>query len=243
MFDWPDNRGNCSGNTTSAKVARTIYTNPEIHERITELLPLEYQSDFRKMIENDRILLGIMSSSRKVKIEKIRELSRDQLTIIERFGEKGFEIKIPPTVHELYAHLEEKIRANNGYGLKQYSEENLEALHKICRKYREELARKTSNEDNLRDVLRRLNFRSDPIIRAFEEKQKKCGFCYEVGHYKTTCDLRKSDKLAEYFVQDDHASEAGDENIEEGDEDYDSEEPDDDDGYEVYNEYLEDDTD
>ena len=67
--------------------------------------------------------------------------------------------------------------------------------------------------------------------------------CYEVGHYKTTCDLRKSDKLAEYFVQDDHASEAGDENIEEGDEDYDSEEPDDDDGYEVYNEYLEDDTD
>ena len=32
MFDWPDNRGNCSGNTTSAKVARTIYTN---HQKST----------------------------------------------------------------------------------------------------------------------------------------------------------------------------------------------------------------
>ena len=50
---------------------------------------------------------------------------------------------------------------NEGYGLKNFSEEALEASNKYIRRFRENLARKTSYQDNIRDVIVRLGEFSD----------------------------------------------------------------------------------
>ena len=42
---------------------------------------------------------------------------------------------------------------NNGVGLEQLSEKGLEASNKLIRSYREQLSRKFSFEDNIRDIL------------------------------------------------------------------------------------------
>ncbi|KAI6646080.1 hypothetical protein LOD99_9528 [Oopsacas minuta] len=53
---------------------------------------------------------------------------------------------------------------NNGKGLQNLSEECLESCNKFVRRYRENLARKTSFTDNVRDILVRLLCCSDPIL-------------------------------------------------------------------------------
>ena len=63
------------------------------------------------------------------------------------------------------------------------------AMHKLAKRYRETLARTTSNEDNMRDVLRRLNFRSDPVVIFYGEKYYRCGICNEIGYNKRICEL------------------------------------------------------
>ncbi len=52
---------------------------------------------------------------------------------------------ITPSLHKLLPHSAELIeKYNNGFGLKCFSEEGLEALNKYVRKFREHLARKFS---------------------------------------------------------------------------------------------------
>lgn len=74
---------------------------------------------------------------------------------------------------------------NKGYGLKEFSEENLESMHKTLRHIREKLARKTSKKDNLRDTLRRINLASDPILSSYNsDGMYSCSLCKEKGHTK-----------------------------------------------------------
>ena len=75
---------------------------------------------------------------------------------------------MPHTVHETYQHTTQKIEANEGHGLGKYSE--LETMHKLTKHFREHFTRKGSHETIYRDLLRRLTFRSDPIISSFDEK-------------------------------------------------------------------------
>lgn len=157
---------------------------------------------FREMIENDRIILGLMSSSKKIHVSKFKELCRRQFVLLDEIGSEGVEIVLPPNVHQTYNHVPQRIKDNNSEGLKKYSEENLEAMHKLAKRYRETLARKTTNEDNMKDVLRRLNFRSDPVISTFDEKTSRCSRCGEIGHIKRRCEIQPTGleaKMATYI--------------------------------------------
>merc|ERR1712013_793816 len=73
-------------------------------------------------------------------------------------------ISVPPTLHKLLAHSWELIEMNDGRGLKCFDESGLEANNKILRSIRLKLARKTSQTDNLDDVINRLWLGSDPKI-------------------------------------------------------------------------------
>ena len=88
--------------------------------------------------------------------------------LVDKFGEQGYDILMPHTVHETYQHTTQKIEANEGHGLGKYSEH--ETMHKLTKHFREHFTRKGSHETIYRDLFRRLTFRSDPIISSFDEK-------------------------------------------------------------------------
>ena len=74
-------------------------------------------------------------------------------------------VSITPSLHKLLAHSTELVdKYNNGYGLKLYSEECIEALNKHIRQYRDKLSRKTSFNDNVTDIFARLITQSDTIL-------------------------------------------------------------------------------
>ena len=78
-----------------------------------------------------------------------------------------------PTVHALLCHSNELIEGNEGFGLQDYSESGLEANNKFMRFYRQFLARKTNQMDNLTDVFTRMWLKSDPFIKKGETAWKK----------------------------------------------------------------------
>ena len=91
-------------------------------------------------------------------------------------------VNVTPTLHKLLANCAELIRdCNNGRGLKEFSEEGLEACNKLIRRIREHLARKTCFSHNTKDVFIRLLTQSDPVLQSFR-KHLKCGDCGEYGH-------------------------------------------------------------
>lgn len=159
-------------------------------------------------MENNRVILGVMSSGQRVDVKKLANFCEKQQELILKTGFPGHKVLFPPTVHELYAHLPSMIAENKGYGLKQFSEENLESAHKSLRHIREKLARKTSKRDNLRDSLRRINLPSDPILSSYNSRcMYSCSLCQEKGHTKVTCDLAVSKddidtKVQEFFIAD-----------------------------------------
>ena len=181
-----------SGGTTTTKGGcQKVYTNENLRDRYVNCFRNEtLKPVFKELVENDRIILGCMSSSKKIKVQMLKELCKRQYELVDKFRHMGYEIMMTPSVHELYQHLPQKIENNNGEGLKKFSEEGLEASHKLTKKYREYLARKSSTKVNTRDVLRRLTFRSDPCISSFEEKTNRCGLCSEIGHNRVTCEIK-----------------------------------------------------
>ena len=75
---------------------------------------------------------------------------------------------------------------NGDLSLGFFSEEGLEALHKLLRRYRETRARKTDLLANITDVFTVLFVRSDPRIRAMRRKIV-CSVCQELGHTIRSC--------------------------------------------------------
>ena len=65
---------------------------------------------------------------------------------------------------------------NGGFGFKKLSEEPLESNHKYVRQFRENLARKTNQIENLTDVSTRLWVKSDPIVRSMK-REIYCTLC------------------------------------------------------------------
>ena len=75
--------------------------------------------------------------------------------------------------------------------MKYFSEEGLEACHKYIRRYREQLARKTSFEDNIKDVYTRLLAQSD----VFSLSQRKL-----IGTKRIKNLLNKLPSMSNYTV-------------------------------------------
>ena len=78
---------------------------------------------------------------------------------------------------------------NDNEGLKSMDESGLEGNNKILRKIRTKLSRKTSQEENLIDCLRRLWVSSDPVIvnELWESTKPYCKKCELKGHSTRYC--------------------------------------------------------
>ena len=97
-------------------------------------------------------------------------------------------ISVPPSLHKLLAHSWELIEMNDDRGLKCFDESGLEANNKVLRSIRLKLSRKTSQSDNLEDVINRLWLGSDPKVNNIRiQAQPYCKHCAEYGHSTRYC--------------------------------------------------------
>ena len=108
------------------------------------------------------VILRLVNSNEKINKLKLEDLCKETYEFIL--------IKFPwvsktPSLHKLLAHSFQIIHSyNNGIDLRNISEECLEACNKYVRRFRENLSRKNSFTDNIRDIQTRLICWSDPIL-------------------------------------------------------------------------------
>ena len=72
----------------------------------------------------------------------------------------------------ILGHSADIIEANDCKGLAQLSEKRLECIHKLMRRFKERLSRKTKLADCVTDIFARLFLQSSPVIRAQKPKKQ-----------------------------------------------------------------------
>ena len=172
-IDHPDPVG-AGGNSNNGNTVRRIFWNRDNRDLLAECAPDEDQELLKSIFRYLAIILRLASSDHKINVDKLDIMCKDTATMILN-GFNG-EIMIPNTLHVLLAHVCALIDANGGYGLKMLSEEPLESNNKYIRQFRENLARKTNQIENLTDVSTRLWIKSDPVVCSLK-RELYCKLC------------------------------------------------------------------
>ena len=183
-IDMPSSDG---GTTSTGNVARSCFLNKKnfIHWVCT-MIPEELKEPIRTLQTNLSVLLRIFNFSHAIDTDKLDTLCKEtyELILVDFLW-----ANVTPSLHRLLAHSPELIRdCNNAFGLKDFSEEAVEACNKLIKKYREPLSRKFYFTSNARDIFVRLLCQSDPILANFRQHMR-CKISGEFGH---TCRLRCS---------------------------------------------------
>ena len=160
-IDYPNIHG---GTSSTGNIARLCFIRHDDSQKdfiywVLTLIDQKYKYEVEIIHRNLAIILRIMNSNERIDTIKLEVFCKDAYElIINSFPW----VSITLTIHKLLAHIVELIRDHNeGYGLKNFSDEALEASNKYLRRFRENLARKTSYQDNIRDVIVRLGEFSD----------------------------------------------------------------------------------
>ena len=179
IIDRPDSVG-AGGTTTTGNIARKCIFDAKNRQVLIDFVPLKVRSDgecdrqvFGEFMTNFSIILRAISSKQTVNTEQLDQLCKE--TSIKHVTHWPT-FRFTPSVHQVLAHSAALIHKNESQGLGTLSEEPLEHNNKNLRAYRERLARKSTQQDNLSDVLTRLWVKSDPIVRGFIAIVK-CTFC------------------------------------------------------------------
>ena len=134
-IDQPTSHG---GTTSTGNIARQCFLNKNnFLSWVTTIIPSEFRDAINIIHCNLSAILRVYNSTQEVETEKLDALCKETYElIIITFPW----VNITPTVHKLLAHCTELILdCNNGFRLKEYSEEAIEACNKLIRKYRDNL--------------------------------------------------------------------------------------------------------
>ena len=175
---------NMGGNSDTGKTAKDFFCF-EARSKIIKMVDCtpEEREALKNFMQRASIILRTLSSSQKIDTEALEEFCKKcYYDLVSNFPW----INVSPTAHSVLAHCAERITLNHGVGLKDLSEQGLEASHKMVRKARLEAARKDSLAHNLEDAFNVLWRRSDPVIRSYQ-RELLCSRCYESGHTIRGC--------------------------------------------------------
>lgn len=145
-----------SGNSNTGNVARRAFSDPQLLSTILNI-------DCTLLTRLYMILIAI-SCEYTLDPEKFKSYCHDTFKIYLQHYDW---FPTPSSFHRLLIHGAE-IAAKSPFPLGMMSEEAAEARNKFYRNDRQHHARKTSREDNLRDVFTRQLVSSDPIISDFD---------------------------------------------------------------------------
>jgi len=176
-FDRPKSGG--PGNTTTGKLCRRAFKKPDL---LAKELNIEAE-----IVKNLRILLVLLNSLERIRIEKYGQLCLETQKLIIQ---KHPKCKISPTVHRVLCHSKyviENLPLPPGY----FSEEGPEARNKFTREYFITHARKSSRIATLEDVFTRSLDSSDPLLSSKEldnrmKHRKKKSLPLEMQEYVIT---------------------------------------------------------
>lgn len=157
-LDCPDPYGS-GGNTDTANNARRFFSE-EKRDDVLTLFPgasSDQLENLKKLLKRFNVILRIVSSkSRIIDTDSFAEFCTETHVLLKTTFPW---VPVSPSLHRILGHSAERIVLNGGYGLGNLSEEALECLHKLVRRFRSLLARKTNLRDNLIDVFRHLFIR------------------------------------------------------------------------------------
>ena len=177
------------GSSDDGNTARRFFSS-ENREAVVHLFKgtVHEKAVIRELLQNFSVILRVISSKNLVDVDSFEEFcNQTYILLCQNFPW----VSVTTSVHRLLGHSAERIRLNQGFGLGLISEEGLEAVHKLVRRFRELGARKTCLDDNIQDVFTHLFIRSDPIIRSFN-RLFVCSKCSEIGHTSRGCPNLKS---------------------------------------------------
>jgi len=140
------------GTTNDGNTARKFFNDPETIAKITGV--------DKELITKYSNILQAITSGHKIDCDKCEKYGKETA---ELYARKYPWYYMPPTIHKVLMHSSEVIRSFF-IPIGQLSEEALEAGNKEFRKIRLFHARKTSREDNCRDIINHLLVSSDPSI-------------------------------------------------------------------------------
>ena len=194
-WDFPDTTGKGGTSTTGNTARRILYHGGR--EVVIASFPERFQNSTRKIGQYLSVVLRLFSSDKKIDVNEYREICTNlYLMYLECFptqknSSKPIEntwIRISPSLHKLLAHSWELIDRNDDKGLKCFDESGLEANNKVLRSIRLNLSRKTSQTENLEDVINRLWLGSDPVVNNIRLQARPfCKHCKEYGHSTRYC--------------------------------------------------------
>ena len=174
-IDKPTSQG---GTTTTGNVVRRCMVRDDDSKKdflywILTVLPCEHHIVIQTLYNNLGAILSIYNCGQKVNTEELDYLCKETYEIIlEKFPFAN----ISPTLHKILAHSSDLIEIyNHGRGLKDFSEEGLESCNKYISRFRIRLARKTTFEDNFRDIFARLIGQSRPFYTKFRHNSHPSG--------------------------------------------------------------------
>ena len=194
-LDQPDSYGR-GGSTNTGNVARRFFY-PKNRQKLLNLIygTREEKRAFGKLHKQFAVILKLISSKKKqIDFMSLEKYCLDTYVDLREAFEWA---TVPGVVHHVLAHSAERIKLNGGHGLGEWSEEGLDTLHKLVRRFREMLARKTNLQDNLTDVAKHLLIRSDPTVRSYK-RILQCSVCKVKGHTKRSCPTRKQKSKTSY---------------------------------------------
>ena len=204
-WDFPDQTGKGGTSTTGNTARKILHHNRKL---VIEMLPERFQAPMETYGQQLSVIIRLLSSNERIDVKKYKDLcTQVNLDLIESFpslSARGSWVSITPSLHKLLGHSWEFIEMNREQGLKSLDESGLEGNNKILRRIRTKLARKTSQDENLVDTLRRMWVGSDPSINLIRMKaQPKCMFCNVTGHSTRYCKIRNNDNVIEIVAEDD----------------------------------------
>ena len=169
-----------SGNSLTGPLARRFFGD-KCRGLLSQLAKGTQLDALKKLHLNLYIILRIISSkNRKIDLERFGNHCRNTyLSILLEFS--WFDLT--PTVHKVLAHAAELISNNACLGLGNFSEEGLEACHKLIRRFRASWSLQSGDEANLKDLLKKMWLISDPYFYSLR-KTLKCLRCGSTGHQR-----------------------------------------------------------
>ena len=188
-IDTADGTGH-SGNSLNGKISKRCHAE-ECRKLLSNLVKPAQLDVMQTLHKNMYVILRIISSKdHKIDIAKLRNLCTETYVhILEHLKW----VDLTPTVHKVLAHAPELIEKNLCMGVGNLSEEGLEACHKIIRRFRTSWTLQTSDDANMKDLIKKMWLVSDPLFYSYR-RIIKCSKCGSTGHQRK-CPLVQGFKI------------------------------------------------
>ena len=178
-IDTADGTGH-SGNSLTGNLARRFFGD-DCRNLLEQFVNTTHLANIKKLHLNFYVIMRTISSKdRQIDVEKFGNLcTNTYVDILTHFPW----VNLTPTVHKIIAHSTELVQNNSCMGVGHLSEEGLEACHKIIRRFRASWTQQTSDDANLKDLLKKLWLVSDPLFYSLR-RVIKCAKCGLTGHQR-----------------------------------------------------------